>query len=212
MPSRHPGNCPEVLVHGICNAQNCPHNHAIPICETCLLVFNTEDDYQYHLTTNEHCNGTTTTSNAAYCSICETNVAGGRTEWINHVQGPNHCTQAHALGVSPNVPPQSAASTKDTSVCELCDIVVENSLWNVHLGSAKHVSREAFIRYKAAMEEAEADKHGVAIEGVFDFDCIAPQAAKRGVNNSITIRATRQHTRCILFKYKLTSPHSLTSG
>jgi hypothetical protein len=63
-----------------------------------------------------------------------------------------------------------------------------------------HLCRRAFIRYTAAIKEAEADKDGIAIEGVFDLDCVAPQTAKRGVKNPITIRATRSHTQCILLK------------
>jgi helicase MOV-10 len=207
----HSNNCPDVLSHGVCNTENCPHNHNIPTCEPCAFVFNTKDDYQYHLATNEHLSRTTGASKVSYCSVCQINVAGGRTDWMNHVRGHNHSDQAHDLGVSPNVKPQIATSTKGTSFCELCEMVVEIRLWNAHLGCANHISRLKFFQYKAAIEEAEADKHGVGIAGVFDFDCIAPRAAKMGVQNMITIRATRPHTQCILFDFKLSSSDSTTS-
>jgi helicase MOV-10 len=208
MPSN---NCPDILDHGVCNTKDCPHNHNIPTCEPCALVFNTEDNYQYHLSTNEHLRRTIGAPNVFCCSVCQASVAGGPTEWMNHVRGHNPSNQAHGLSASPNVKPQIAPSTNDTSFCELCEMAVEVKHWDVHVGCAKHISRLKFFRYKAAMEEAEADKHGVGIEGVFDFDCIAPPAAKIGVQNVITIRATRSHTQCVLFNFKLSSSGSTTS-
>jgi hypothetical protein len=115
-----------------------------------------------------------------------------------HVHKSNHDSQTCDPGVLANVQPQSAAQTKDTPFCELCEMAVETKLWEGHLGCAKHPCRRAFIRYTAAIKEAEADKDGIAIEGVFDLDCVAPQTAKRGVKNPITIRATCSHTQCIL--------------
>jgi helicase MOV-10 len=119
---------------------------------------------------------------------------------MNHVHERND-NQACDPGVT-------AAQTNDTSFCELCEMAVENQLWESHLGCAKHIYRLTFIRYKAAIKEAEADKDGIAIEGVFDFDCIAPQTAQRGVKNPITIRATRSHTQCLLLDFKLCSSNS----
>jgi len=204
-------NCPEVFTHGDCNIPDCPLNHDLPKCEHCSLLFITEDDYQTHLSTNEHLSRTTRSSNVSYCSVCQKNVAGGQTEWMNHVRAHNHSNQAYGLGASPNVQPQFEASTNHASFCEVCEMVVEAVFWKVHLGSAKHLSRVTFFRYKATMQEAEADKHGIGIDGVFEFDCIAPQAAKRGVNNLITIRAKRPHVRCILFNFKLCSSNRTSS-
>jgi len=205
----HSDNCPEAFTEGKCNTPKCPYNHELPKCEHCALLFLTEDEYQNHLSTNEHLSRINRSSKVFYCSVCQTSVAGGQTEWMNHVRH-NHSNQAHGLGASPNVQPQIATSTNDTSFCELCEMVVENVHWKVHLGCNKHLARVTFFRYKAAIEEAEADKRGIGIEGVFEFDCIAPQTAKRGVKNLITIQAKR-HTQCILFEFKLSSSNSTTS-
>jgi helicase MOV-10 len=144
MPPLHLIDCPDYLNHGKCIVGHCPYSHELPICDSCGFIFENEDEYQNHLTSDEH------------------------------VHKSNHDSQTCDPGILANVQPQSAAQTKDTPFCELCEMAVETKLWEGHLGCAKHLCRRAFIRYTAAIKEAEADKDGIAIEGVFDLDCVAP--------------------------------------
>ena len=129
-----------------------------------------------------------------------------RVKWINHVQGHNHYGQACDIGVLPSGQPQSASF--ENGFCDLCEMEVDNGRWDFHLGTSKHLSRFNFVQYKAALEKAEADKQGITIEGVFDFDCISPQSAKSGVERLITIRASEDHARCILLSIKQPSSNS----
>jgi len=74
-----------------------------------------------------------------------------------------------------------------------------------HQKSPKHISRQTFARYKTAVEEAEADKHDVTIEGVFDFDVVAPHIAQGGIQRMATIKTTQPFTKCTLLSFKLAS-------
>jgi len=205
MASTTTTNCPNILTNGSCGDAACGYNHQILNCEVCTLIFSTGNEYQAHLTTDKHRNRVSGNSIFSYCHICRTNIPGGKSPWKQHVKGLKHLSQATTLRLSPNVEPQMATSTSRATFCELCQTMIPNSTRERHLKNPRHISRQTFARYKTAVEEAEADKHNITIEGVFDFDVVAPHSAQRGIQRMAAIKTTQSSTKCTLLSFKLAS-------
>ncbi len=197
-------NCPNVLAHGTCDNNSCVFNHTIVTCEVCALVFKNNDDYQQHLTNNKHLSRVSGRSVVSHCSVCNINVTGGQPSWNGHVKGRKHRNKAAVLKVS-EVQPQIAVSTAKDTFCELCQTMVSNSSQNSHARGQKHLSREAFTRYRSAVAEAEADKHDITVEGNSDFDFVLPNVARGGIRAEISVRTTQPSTKCTLLEFKLAS-------
>lgn len=198
-------NCPNVLAHGACDDRSCAFSHTVITCDVCALVFKSSDNYKQHLTNNKHLSRASGRSVVSHCSVCNTNITGGQQQWKQHIKGRKHRDKATVLNVSPEVQPQIAVSTGKNIFCELCQSMVLKSSWNNHIKSDKHLSREAFTRYKSAVEEAEADKHDVTVEGKFNFDFIPPEVARSGVRAVISVRTTQPFTKCNLLEFRLAS-------
>jgi len=198
-------NCPNVLSYGTCSDSSCPHVHNIQTCEPCSLVFSTNEAYQEHLGTVKHLNRTSGRSLVSHCSICKANITGGETQFKQHIRGRKHISIASTLGISSLVVPQAASSTGKETFCELCQVVVPNQFFNLHVKGDRHASRETFTKYTSAIVEAESDKNDVSVEGMSDFDFVAPEIAKSGIQREFTIRTTQPFGKCSLVSAKLAS-------
>lgn len=205
MTSTTTTNCPNVLANGSCDDEACKYSHQILNCEVCTLVFSSGTEYQVHLATDKHRNRASGNFIVSYCHVCQANITGGQRSWKQHVTGRKHISQAATLRLPPNVEPQMATSTSRETFCELCQTMTPNFAWERHLKNFRHISRQTFARYKTAVEEAEADKHDVTVEGVFDFDVVAPQIAQGGIQKMATIKTTQPFTKCRLLSFKLAS-------
>ena len=109
--------------------------------------------------------------------------------------------------IAPTVLPQPASSTDHQISCDLCQFVVKSRNWDSHIRSTRHRSRETFTKYQSALAVAEADKHDVVVEGVFDFGFVAPEFAVAGVEHVATIRTSAPFSKCILADAKLASAY-----
>lgn len=59
-----------------------------------------------------------------------------------------------------------------------------------HLQSPKHLTAEKYVAYKATLEEAEKNKHGVTVSDVLDFGIVSAADAQKGVNVQFVIQTT----------------------
>ena len=151
------------------------------------------------------------TSIRFYCRICEANVATHE-NWEHHVEGRIHQQKADGEGVPPvDVAPQPAILTASATVCDLCQEVLPNRFWNEHVNSFNHKLHEQHSRYMTAVEQSEADKNGVIVEGLFDFGFIDPPAAQVGKELNATIKAS-SNGNFVLLEAKLASAQGNNSG
>ncbi|KAF5322682.1 hypothetical protein D9619_001136 [Psilocybe cf. subviscida] len=119
--------------------------------------------------------------------------------------GKKHAKVARRQGVPLEVTSATPLSTSSSKFCELCRVMVPLNDWNSHLVGRKHKSRETFTRYKSAVEEAEADKNGVSLEGEFDFGFVEPNEAVHGAKRTATVSTTVPKCRCVLTEIRLAS-------
>ena len=207
-----PSNCPNVLANGTCDDQACPYVHTILTCEPCGFVFQSPDQYEFHLTTKKHHSKISGRSVVSYCPICDANVSGGQEQWKQHTQGRNHERMALSKGVSSDVAPQPATTMSSSTACDLCQIMVPTPYWTRHLSSHKHKLRESFTRYMTAVEQSETDKNGVVVEGLFDFDFINPAMAQVGKTTTVIIKTSQPFSKSILLGAKLASAQGNSGG
>lgn len=69
----------------------------------------------------------------------------------------------------------------------------------------KHKSKENYVRYRSAVDNAEKDKNGISIVGKFDFGFIDPEIAKAGKKVLASITATQPVCHSTLAKIQLAS-------
>ncbi|KDR68388.1 hypothetical protein GALMADRAFT_78731 [Galerina marginata CBS 339.88] len=205
-------NCPDVLSLGSCSNNACPYTHNVLTCEPCNFVFSDQDAYDIHLSTDKHRNRVSGCSFAAHCCICVANISGGEKQWTQHVHGKRHRGRALTQGISAEVEPQVASTTPHAVFCDLCQCMVQNRSWTSHTNNDKHKSRVSFMKYRNAIEEAEADKNGVVVEGVFDFDVVDPAAARVGKEIIATVKTAVPSSRCVLLEVKLASAQGNRRG
>lgn len=63
-----------------------------------------------------------------------------------------------------------------------------------------------------AVEQSEADKNGVVVEGLFDFDFIDSAVAQVGKQMSATVKALQPSSNCVLLEAKLASAQGKGGG
>lgn len=204
-------SCPNVLANGSCADRGCRYIHTMLPCEPCGFLFNSTDAYASHLESNAHHARIIGQTVTQYCPLCEANVTGQR-GWKEHTQGRSHQRKAVSTGVPADVAPQPPVATASAMACDLCQIVLPTHIWNTHLTSAKHKSRELFSRYMTAVEQSEADKNGVVVEGLFDFDFIDSAVAQVGKQMSATVKALQPSSNCVLLEAKLASAQGKGGG
>jgi len=198
-------NCPNVLALGTCSDPDCVDTHNILTCDPCALVFTTKDAYQVHLTDPKHRNRLSGSSVTSHCHICVANITGGRTQWEQHINGRRHRENASMKGLSLRIAPEPPSSTSKSLVCDLCQSMIGAHQWDSHIHGEKHQSREAFTKYRNALEVAESDKHDVVVSGVFNFDFVAPTSAALGVQHVALITTSSPFSNCVLKEVKLAS-------
>ena len=204
--------CPNVLVNGTCEDRACIYAHNIFTCEPCEFVFQSPNEYNQHLKTKKHRRRILGQGTCHYCSICEINVANNR-GWEQHIQGRLHQRKADSAGVSPvDVAPQPPISTASGTACDLCQVVLPNHIYNEHLNTRNHKSRERYSRYMTALEKSETDKNGVVVEGSFDFGFVEPLVAKVGTEITSTIKASISPNKSVLLEAKLASAEGHCTG
>ena len=173
------------------------------VCEPCGFIAANASVYNAHMQSNKHRSKISGRSGEAYCHICKKNI--GRGTWDQHVAGQKHVARAKAQALAPNIEPEEATPNNGQRNCSICQQIVRSKAWNQHLLSVKHRRKEAFTKYKAALDEAEKDKNGVSIEGTFDFDFVDPAVGAMGLQSTVTIKTSLPFSKSVLVEGKLAS-------
>jgi helicase MOV-10 len=204
MPSTKNLNCPNVLASGVCLDPHCRLTHNVLVCEPCGFIAANANVYNSHVQSKKHQSKVAGRSGTAYCIICKKNIAMG--SWHQHVAGQKHVARAKTQALAPNIEPEPEAATNNNQRnCSICQQIVRRTAWNQHLLSVKHRRKEAFTKYKAALDEAGKDKNGVSIEGTFDFDFVDPAVGAMGLQSTVTIKTSLPFSKSVLVEAKLAS-------
>ncbi|PFH46786.1 hypothetical protein AMATHDRAFT_50790 [Amanita thiersii Skay4041] len=203
-------NCPNVLETGTCTDHDCEFEHNILVCEPCNFIALDDEDYDDHIATKTHLNRIAGMNLLLYCTICKTNMS--TSNWEQHIEGKRHIRHAERRRISAYIEPQLATSVPGQIFCEICMRVVRR--WDRHLESQGHKKKEAFISYKAALDEAEKDKNGIIIDGNLDFGIVDPSEWREGSSVTVTLKTITPNLRVRLEDWKLVSTRgsSVTSS
>ncbi|PFH46784.1 hypothetical protein AMATHDRAFT_69038 [Amanita thiersii Skay4041] len=136
-----------------------------------------------------------------------------QSSWNQHIRGIKHTQRAQKSSVPTNVEPRLAMSVPGQIFCELCMVLLKSKKkWNKHLQSDLHKRKEAYVSYKAALDEAEKDKNGIIVEGDFDFGIVDPSQASKGSSVTVTLKTATPNSRVILEAWKFVSSRGISSG
>lgn len=196
--------CPHLNSQGSCSNSSCPYNHDIHVCEDCGVVCPTLSNYRSHIGSKRHKRQLSGANTFLRCHVCKVNIRGPQ-EWTKHISSGGHQKKAKRQGASPAVEPEEAASTSKSEYCNLCRQFVSRTVWAQHARSSGHKRKEKFVAYKATLEEAEKNKHGVIVSDGLDFGIISPSNAQKGVSVHFTMETTVPTSRIRIIGAKLSS-------
>ncbi|EPQ53711.1 P-loop containing nucleoside triphosphate hydrolase protein [Gloeophyllum trabeum ATCC 11539] len=152
-----------------------------------------------------------------YCPLCARGV-GAIHSWRSHVASKGHHNQALRQGVSPSVQPEieapGEASCPSVEYCGLCSKEVPKTAWQRHLANPKHLNKVKFARFKALIDEATKDKHGVTVsdkDDGLDLGIISSAEAASGFRAHLTMQATVPLSKISIVDIKLTSRNAHSS-
>lgn len=133
--------------------------------------------------------------------LCHLNFVGHKM-WTQHLQSKRHSKNStETPGV---VVPEEGGSTARNEYCSLCKMEVRREQWLVHVQGPRHHSREKYTAYKAILDEAEKDKHGVTVSDGLDFGIIGPVDAQRAVQLQFRMETNVPASRIRMVEAKLT--------
>jgi helicase MOV-10 len=175
------------------------------VCEPCGFIAANADAYNSHVQGKKHKSKVFGRSGVAYCHICKKNIDAGMPGWNQHIAGQKHIACAMVQALAPNIEPEEATANDGQINCGICQRIVPRAAWNQHLLSIGHQRKEAFTKYKAALDEAEKDKNGVSIQGTFDFDFVDPAVGAMGLQSTVAIKTSLPFSKSVLVEAKLAS-------
>ncbi|KAJ7096057.1 RNA helicase [Mycena epipterygia] len=197
--------CPTLLSTGVCEKSSCPHRHDVASCDLCNLVFASPAEYSAHAATKQHLNKVQGEFGATlYCPVCQKYISGMK-NWVQHVASARHAAVAAASRLDPDVDPEEPQYMPGHKLCSTCNSHIPDRNWARHHLTPKHKDKEQFISFRAALDEAEKDKHGVSISGNFDFGIVDTPAAKSGIVLRPTIHNATPSSRVTLVSITLAS-------
>lgn len=175
--------CPKLQSQGACNDPSCIYRHDVRICEECGVVCSSAALFQSHIQSKRHKRQLLGLNDVQHCPLCNMNVMG---LWSQHLLTRRHCKMAKRQGETAVVEPLEAT----TGYCAICRKQVMPNHMTRHLQSPKHLTAEKYVTYKATLEEAEKNKHGVTVSDVLDFGIVSAADAQKGVNVQFVIQMT----------------------
>ncbi|KAH7924376.1 P-loop containing nucleoside triphosphate hydrolase protein [Leucogyrophana mollusca] len=197
--------CPQLEAHGVCTIAQCPEYHEVKTCELCGVFCASFAWYEAHIAGKKHRRKAAGSNTTLHCSVCNVYIYGQRV-WEQHVLGGPHAKKALQQGLSPAVEPTIPDTLPGRVFCSVCDKHIPEGLWSSHSQSFDHRKKEGYGAYKAALREAEKDKHGVIVSGDADFGVVEILDAKNGVSRSLTIQTTVPSSRFTIVSTNFSSP------
>lgn len=200
--------CPQLQTNGVCNDRTCSFGHDVTFCDPCQCVIISREDYAAHVQSRPHKAKVSGRSGDVFCSLCRTKVP--ISVWSQHIRGRRHQNHVTSTGVLDEVEPEEVPVEHGQMRCDLCNIVVSQVDWYIHISRVAHRRREQFISFRSVFDEASKDKYGVVMSHTagLDFDVIEPAIAVRGISTAITVKTTTPGTTIKILDIKLASSHS----
>jgi len=121
------------------------------------------------------------------------------------VNGRTHKRAAQHQGVSPLIEPSRGVSTNGEAYCDICQYAFPRSHHPRHLASSKHRTKESFLKYRSALDEAEKDKNCLSIDGPTDLGFVQPSGAPMGFRGLFVIRSSELQGKSVLAGVRLAS-------
>ena len=169
-------NCPHIISSGTCpDGPSCLHNHTILSCEPCSFVAPSPETYEQHLKSKRHRSRTAPGRQPAqtfHCTICNRNTPS--VFWNQHIGSRKHTSNAREQGVDSNVAPVEGVTTEKEVYCALCQHAFPSEVWPRHLEGTFHRRKEAFVKYRSVLDEAEKDKNGITVDGITNLGFLDP--------------------------------------
>jgi helicase MOV-10 len=109
------------------------------------------------------------------------------------------------MAVSTQVEPEEAAVVRGEVYCNICDTHIPPALWPLHDKSRNHIRKENFAVFKAALDEAEKNKHGVTVSTNSDFGILEVTEATASVPKVLLVETTIPSSRIRIVDVKLAS-------
>lgn len=163
--------CPEFLEHGVCTTDGCDLNHALRICRMCRIWCVNDDTFEMHLHGKKHAsvvkNGGVPVPKSLVCNVCNTTIPGDQHGYQLHVAGRRH--RALATGIAQAGGGSVQVASLPDAHCTVCGIDLFENHRAAHERTEAHRKKTRFAVYRAAFDEAERDKAGVAVEEEADF-------------------------------------------
>ncbi|KAH7924362.1 RNA helicase [Leucogyrophana mollusca] len=181
--------CPQLEAHGACTIAQCPEYHEVKTCELCGVFCASFAWYEAHIAGKKHRRKAAGSTTTLHCPVCNVYIYGQRV-WEQHILGGAHAKKALQQGLSPAVEPIIPDTLPGRVFCSVCDKHIPEGQWSSHSQNFDHRKKEGYAAYKAALREAEKDKHGVIVSGDADFGVVEILDAKDGVSRSLTIQTT----------------------
>ncbi|KAF8869388.1 P-loop containing nucleoside triphosphate hydrolase protein [Infundibulicybe gibba] len=156
-----------------------------------------------HLAGKKHRSRVSGRSISLFCRVCEKNFVGG--EWDSHISGFAHYLAAAGQQISAEVVPEVGATVPGQTYCELCKRTFDNWTWSSHQTSPVHLRRERYAAFRSVLDEVEKDKHGMTVEGIWDFGVVRENKADAGVFTIATLKTVIPNSRIELKETRLSS-------
>jgi helicase MOV-10 len=182
--------CPSLLSTGACFIDACPANHLFKLCEPCGQVCLSLRAYDVHVRGAKHAKKLKESSVNLRCITCDRHILAY--QWSDHISAASHISKSNRLGVSPVVQPVEGQAPPGLIHCAICNVNINVNAWATHAGGVKHKKKEDYYALKAVLDEAESDKHGVAIlpKEELDLGVIELPVAREGIQSLIVVEVS----------------------
>ncbi|KIY67638.1 RNA helicase [Cylindrobasidium torrendii FP15055 ss-10] len=204
--------CPGFLESGSCSDTACRRPHSAFLCELCKRVFPDKNQSIAHFQSRKHAQIVKGVHLWLHCSVCE-NICRG-THWKEHVKSPNHARKARKKGVDPSINPLAVDNVNNHTFCPTCNTHVHQKEWDAHPQRASHRAKATFEVLSAVLHYSEQDKHGVIVDGQFDFGVVAVDGASVGITATATVTTTvpQLTVRMLSARTTSTTPFSVSTN
>lgn len=196
--------CPGLLESGSCTDPACRRPHSAFLCELCRRVFPDKNQSIAHFQSRQHAQNVKGVNLWLHCSVCE-NICRG-THWQEHVESPNHARKARNKGIAPAVDPLTVDAVNNHTFCPTCNTHIHRKEWDSHPQRASHRAKATFEVLSAVLQYSEQDKHGVVVDGQFDFGIVAVDGARVGITATATITTSVPQLTIRLVSARIASP------
>jgi helicase MOV-10 len=195
--------CQNILASGTCSELECPLDHVVFSCNSCNFFTANQRELNSHLNSKRH-RATVGGRNQTYhCSLCDTNVISG--VWTDHIQGARHRKLATTQNVDPAIEPLRGVTTSNQEYCSTCQNTVPRFAWPRHISGTRHLRKEAFLRYRSALDEAEKDKNNLTIDGPTNIGFLEPSVAASGFTGELVVKSSEPFGKTVLSEVSLVS-------